>query len=49
MSFLGKLFGRDTKKSAQPKPSGNRKVHLPTHGVKKSDSNRANKFGPKKD
>lgn len=49
MSFLGKLFGLGSKKTETLKPSGNRKVYLPPHGVKKSDSKRANKFGPKKD
>lgn len=48
MSFL-KLFGLGKKKPESPQPSGNRKVYLPPHGVKKSDSKRSNKFGPKKD
>lgn len=49
MSFLGKLFGFGDKKSKDSKPSSGRKVYLPTHGVKKSNSKGANKFGPKKD
>lgn len=49
MSFLGKLFGLGDKKSKDLKPSGDRKVYLPPHGVKKSNSKGANKFGPKKD
>jgi hypothetical protein len=48
MSFL-KLFGLGNKKPENLQPSGNRKVYVPAHGVKKSDSKRSNKFGPKKD
>jgi hypothetical protein len=48
MSFL-KLFGLGKKKPDSPQPSGSRKVYLPAHGVKKSDSKRSNKFSPKKD
>ena len=52
MSIFGSLFGGGSSKSAplkKPEPKYDPKAFAPKQKQKDPDSNRSNKFGPKKD
>jgi hypothetical protein len=49
MSIFGSLFGGTSKSEAQKKPKDNKKAFAPKQKQKDPNSNRSNKFGPKKD